>query len=480
MSNQRHIDIPLYGEQNTILKDWLTTDKHSVDIVPVGSGKTFLASIALPIFATDPRYHKGKDIIYSAPTGAMIKSLIWEPLKKSCIEYFGLGDGKDINNSELTIKFPNGVFIRCKSAEQRENLRGLNVGVWVADEASLYTRDTLQEITNRLRPKVGQPDTAGRMIIISTPNGAGPLYELFRLAKENPEKYIVRHFNYLQMRSGNRNFIEEQKRIISPLKFQQDYMCSFENVADQFYYAWDKNKYCNEVKDLNYDLYSFHDFNKRVMCATVAQVKKAGDKNGTIEILKSYAIPDCGTEGICQAIRDDFPKRRINSIIDMSGTQLNRDTTSPFGITDRTIMEKYGFTIVNTRKSNPLITDTDNTSNAFIARGGLVVKKDDTLLLEALQTYHYEDASRKQLVKYTEQKYAHIDGLGDCIRYGIHHLFPITHDSLGLAEYIGMDSKYQAMTQPGRQYMPESPLYPGGPSWEEIMTGTEEKDYMVY
>ena len=110
----------------------------------------------------------------------------------------------------------------------------------------------------------------------------------------------------------------------------------------------------------------------------------------------------------------------------------------------------------------------------------MTTKKNELQNQEALQTYHYEDASRKQLVKYTEQKYAHIDGLGDCIRYGIHHLFPITHDTLGLPEYIGMDSKYQAMTQPGRQYMPESPLYPGGPSWEEIMNGTEEKDYMVY
>ena len=146
------IEIPLFGEQSTILSDWLSTDKHCIDIVPVGSGKTFLASIALPLFASDERYHKGKDILYSAPTGSMIKSLIWEPLKKSCMEYFGLVDGKDINNSELTIKFPSGVFIRCKSAEQRENLRGLNVGIWVADEASLYTMDTLQEITNRLRP----------------------------------------------------------------------------------------------------------------------------------------------------------------------------------------------------------------------------------------------------------------------------------------------------------------------------------------
>ena len=393
---EHQIDIPLFGEQGTLLQDWLTTDKHCIDIVPVGSGKTFLASIALPIFATDEKFHKGKDIIYSAPTGAMIKSLIWEPLKKSCIEHFGLVDGKDINNSELTIKFPSGVFIRCKSAEQRENLRGLNVGVWVSDEAALYTADTLQEITNRLRPKVGQPDTAGRLIVISTPNGTGPLHDLFKMALDRPDKYVVRHFNYLQMRSGNRLFIEEQKRIISPLKFNQDYMCQWESVADQFFYTWDKTKYCKDITDNGTDLYTFHDFNKRVMCAVVAQVTKQGDPNGKIEILKSYAIPDCGTEGIASAIRIDFPRRRINSIIDMSGTQTNRDTTSPFGVTDRTIIEKYGFTIVNSRKSNPLVTDTDNSCNAFIARGGLVVKPDDKFLLEALQTYHFEDASRKR------------------------------------------------------------------------------------
>jgi hypothetical protein len=473
------IEIPLFGEQKTILADWLTTNKHCVDIVPVGSGKTFLAAIALPLFASDPRYHKGKDIIYSAPTGAMIKSLIWEPLKHSCINHFGLVDGKDINNSELTIKFPNGVFIRCKSAEQRENLRGLNVGVWVADEAALYTQDTLQEITNRLRPRVGQPDTAGRLIVISTPNGTGPLHDLFQLALQNKDKYVVRHFNYLQMRSGNKDFIEEQKRIISPLKFNQDYMCQWESVADMFYYAWDKNKYTKEIKDKGTDLYTFHDFNKRVMCATVAQVTNAGETNGTIEILKSYAINDCSTEGLAEAIRLDFPKRRINSIIDMSGTQVNRDTTSPFGVTDRIILEKYGFTIVNNRKSNPLIADTDNTSNAFINRGGLIVKPDDRFLLEALQTYHYEDGTRKKLVKYTEQKYAHIDGLGDCIRYGIHYLFPITHHSLGMKEYVGMDQRLSRQGQPGVNYMPESPLYPGGPTWEEIMNG-EEVDYMTW
>jgi hypothetical protein len=257
-------------------------------------------------------------------------------------------------------------------------------------------------------------------------------------------------------------------------------MCQWESVADMFYYSWDKNKYTRDVVDRGGDLYTFHDFNKRVMCATVAQVSKPGETNGTIEILKSYAINDCSTEGLAEAIRLDFPKRRINSIIDMSGTQVNRDTTSPFGVTDRIILEKYGFTIVNNRKSNPLIADTDNTSNAFINRGGLIVKPDDRFLLEALQTYHYEDGTRKKLVKYTEQKYAHIDGLGDCIRYGIHYLFPITHHSVGIKEYVGMDQRLSRQGQPGVNYMPESPLYPGGPTWEEIMNGEEEQDFMTW
>jgi len=479
---QRKIDIKLFGEQQTLLRDWLEGNKHCINIVPVGSGKTFLASIALPIFANDERYHKGKDVIYSAPTGQMIKSLIWEPLKRSCIEYYNLVDGVDINNTDMTIKFPNGTFIRCKSAEMRENLRGLNVGVWIADEAALYTQDTLQEITNRLRPKVGQPDTGGRLIVISTPNGTGPLYDMFKLALETPDRYTVRHFNYEQMRSGNRKFIEEQKKLLSPLKFAQDYLCSWESSADQFFYAFNKHQHTTDMMiDRGGDLYTFHDFNKRVMCAVVAQISNEGKINGKMEILKTYAIRDCSTEGIAQAIRNDFPKRRLNSIIDMSGTQVNRDTTSPFGITDRIILEKYGFTIVNNRKSNPLISDTDNTVNAFLIRNGLVVRCDDTLLLEALTTYHFENGSRKKLVKYTEQRYAHIDGLGDALRYGIHHLFPILHDDMGLHEYVGMDPRYARYSMPGKEYMPESPLYPGGPTWEEIMRGGEiNEDHQVY
>lgn len=468
-------EIKLYGEQATLLQDWLNTDKHCMDIVPVGSGKTFLASIALPIMASDPRFHRGKDIIYSAPTTAMIKSLIWEPLKHRCIEYWGLQDGRDINNSELTIRFPTGTFIRCKSAEQRENLRGLNVGVWLADEAALYTADTLQEITNRLRPKVGSPDTAGRLIVISTPAGTGPLYDMFKTAQNTPERWIVRHMNYEQMRSGNLQYILGQKAILSPLKFAQDYLCQWDSVSDQFFYAWNSS-YIRNTVDAGGDLYVFMDFNKRVMNAVIAQVYSPGKNTGRIEIIKSYSIRDCGTEQMAQAIRKDYNHRNLFAVIDMSGTQVNRDTTSPFGVTDRTILEKYGFTIVNSRRSNPLIADTDNSSNAFISRGGLWVPAQETKVIEALNSYHYEDASRKRLVKSTEQNYAHIDGLGDAIRYGIHHFFPIRHD-IDLPNYV----TDRATPVPGGQYRKPSPIYPGGPSWDELIgSSIAESDYVEW
>jgi hypothetical protein len=142
----------------------------------------------------------------------------------------------------------------------------------------LYSQDTLQEITNRLRPRVGSADTTGRLIVISTPNGNGPLYDLFNLAKENPDRYIVRHMNYLQMRSGNLEFIEEQKRMISPLKFEQDYMCSWDSVQDQFFYTFDKAKHVRDVFDNLGPIYTSHDFNKKRMCAIVTQVTKPGIK----------------------------------------------------------------------------------------------------------------------------------------------------------------------------------------------------------
>jgi hypothetical protein len=447
-------DITLWGAQTEVWQAMLS-DKNVCAVLPVGSGKSFLASLLLPIAASTPSIHKGKDILYVAPTAPMISRIIWKDLKNRCISMWGLEDEKDINNSSKTITFPNGIRIFCLSSET--GLKGINAGLIVADEAAEFTDESLQELSNRVRPSPGETSAQGRIILISTPEGKNAFFDWFQHAVSHPERWIVLHKTWEQMRVQPRAWIEEQRYLLSPLKFNKDLMCDWGSVQDQFYYAWKRTMAQSEpTVDRGRELYTFHDFNKRVMCAIVAQVV-GGDvrsSKGKIEVLKSYALPDCGTEGLAMRIRADFPNRTIQAIMDRSGSHVNRDTTSAFGITDQTILEKYGFRIVNTAKSNPLVSDTDNSSNAFIAQARLIVPIEETKLLDALDTYHYEDGSRKQLVKYTDAKYAHIDGLGDCIRYGIHYLFPMTHEQPSMPEYL--DSNLGFYNEPGSDYMQDS------------------------
>lgn len=472
-------NLVLYGKQYEILQDWLNTDKNCVDIIHAGAGKSFLASIALPIFCSDVRYHKGRDVVYLAPTFSMAKTIMWTPLKDACKKYFNLPESS-FNVSELTIKFPAGNYLRMKSAEQGLNLRGMNISVAVLDEASLFSAEAIQEISNRTRPLPDQPESEGRMIVISTPHGNGPLYKLYNDALLNTDRWITRHYNYLQMKSGNKKFIEKQRVLLSPLKFAQDYLCAWESIEDQFFYTWNK-QFINPVVDNGGDLYVGSDFNKRVNNSVVVQVSNIGKLNGKIEVIKSYSIKNCGTEQMAQTIRADFNRRNIYSVIDMSGSQLNRDTTSPFGVTDRTLLEKYGFTIINTKKGNPLISDTDNSSNAFIARGGLTVPESEVQLIEALNSYHYEDASRKKLVKSTDSDYAHLDGLGDALRYLIHHLFPIQHNQPNMPDYQTNDTRFNH--QPGSEYRKQGIAGPGTPTIEELLNpyGAEDNtDYVTW
>jgi len=442
--------ITLWGAQSEVWSAMLS-DKNVCAVLPVGSGKSFLASLLLPIAATTPAIHKGKDILYVAPTAPMISRIIWKDLKQRCISMWGLEDEKDINNSSKTITFPNGIRIFCLSSET--GLKGINAGLIVADEAAEYTDEALQELSNRIRPSPGETQAQGRIILISTPEGKNAFYDWAQHAQQHPDRWIYLHKTWQTMRVQPKQWVEEQMYLLSPLKFRKDLLCDWGSVQDQFYYSWNRNfVHPERIVDRGKTLYSFHDFNKRVMCAIVAQV--VGDirsTTGRLEILKSYAVPDCGTEGIAQLIRSDFPHRPIQSIMDRSGSQVNRDTTSQFGITDQTILEKYGFRIINTAKSNPLVSDTDNSSNAFISQRRLLINDTETKLLDALDTYHYEDGSRKQLVKYSDVKYAHIDGLGDALRYGIHYLFPMQHEQPILPEYL--DGDFQQSVEPGHEYM---------------------------
>jgi hypothetical protein len=74
-----------------------------------------------------------------------------------------------------------------------------------------------------------------------------------------------------------------------------------------------------------------------------------------------------------------------------------------------------------------------------------------------------------------ESDYAHIDGLGDAVRYLLHHLFPINHNDLvSVPNYQTMDSRLSSI--PGAQYRKQGVFGPGTPTFEELLSGSEMED----
>ena len=63
----------------------------------------------------------------------------------------------------------------------------------------------------------------------------------------------------------------------------------------------------------------------------------------------------------------------------------------------------------------------------------------------------------------------------------VYIIYSQSHDQPSIPEYVGMDQRIARQNVPGREFMPESPLYPGGPTWEEIINGTEtNEDYATW
>lgn len=470
------LDIELIGAQEDLWDAFFKSKKNVLAVAHVGSGKSFLCRLLLPIAATTPAIHKGRDIVYVAPSNGMVSRIMWSELKKDCIKHYGLTDEKDINNSNKTITFANGIKIVCLSAET--GLKGMNASLVICDEAAEFSDESLQELSNRIRPKVGDPDSGGRMILISTPEGKNHFYKMFQTALSHPEDWIVFHLPYQKMKSQTKKWVETQRYLLSPLKFARDIECDWGSVEDQFYYTWNKSMLVAETKDRGGDLYSFNDFNKNVMNAIVAQVVgEPYSQSGKLEILNTYSVKNCGSEMIAKIIREDYPMREIKAIIDMSGSDVNRDTSSPFGVTDRTNLEKYGFVIQNTKRGMPRIGDTDNSSNAFINQRRLIVPMHLEKLISAIETFHYEDGTRKALVKYKDIDSKHIDGLGDCLRYGIHHLFPMRHgEDVTQPRSFSDDETYYE--EPGSQYFvkPASKTKNGMPTVKSLLNKYNEDD----
>lgn len=184
-------------------------------------GKTFLAINAL----IDAALRTGKENArygYVAPFLKQAKQVSWDYLRRFSYTVPGV----KVNESELSILFPNGSMIRLYGSDNGEAMRGVYFDGVVIDEVADCRLETWPEI---IRPALA--DRKGWCLFIGTPKGMDQFFELYERAKKNPEWYAGLY------RADETNLIDakelaDARTDMSANQYRQEFLCDFTASAD--------------------------------------------------------------------------------------------------------------------------------------------------------------------------------------------------------------------------------------------------------
>lgn len=171
---------------------------------------------------------------YILPTYAQWKKIIWDSIDK---------DGKKFkdhipkellvweNGTELKFTLANGSFIQILWSENIDSLRGI-APRWIVFSEYAFQNPTAWEV---MRPILAE--NGWWAIFNSTPNGKNHFYDMYNMAKDNPEWYCQR-LTVDDTWVVPKEYIEEERRNwMSEEMIQQEYYVSFDVGAIGAYYA---------------------------------------------------------------------------------------------------------------------------------------------------------------------------------------------------------------------------------------------------
>ena len=167
---------------------------------------------------------------YIAPFRGQAKQIAWEYLKHFARAIPGL----TINETELTLTFPNGATIRIFGADNPDALRGLYYDGVIMDEVAQMRPEVWQEI---VRPALA--DRQGWAVFIGTPKGANLFQQLYELARQeqkagNPD-WCAMLYRVDQTHAVSDKELEALKAEMSENSFRQEFLCDFAAASDDVF-----------------------------------------------------------------------------------------------------------------------------------------------------------------------------------------------------------------------------------------------------
>lgn len=169
----------------------------------------------------EPRY------AYFAPFYAQAKKIAWDYLK----EYTRNIPGAKFNEQELRADLPGGRRIYIAGADNPDSHRGVYFDGVVLDEFAQMNPYIWSEV---VRPAL--TDREGFAIFIGTPKGRNAFYDIYEMAKSNPEWYTA-IFKASETGVIQRHELDQLKAEMGEDAFNQEFECSFDSAVKGAYYS---------------------------------------------------------------------------------------------------------------------------------------------------------------------------------------------------------------------------------------------------
>lgn len=204
---------PLHAAQLQVAQD-----PHRFRVVCAGRrwGKSRLAAILCVLEAL-----AGKRAWWVAPSYPMAETA-WRELKDLASQA-----GAEVRESDRALIFPRGGFVRVKSSDKANSLRGEGLDFVVIDEAGFQSEDTW---TNELRPALA--DRLGRALIISTPNGRDWFSRLYNRGQDpNESEWASWQFPTASNPFIAATEIAQAERDMPARRFEQEMLATFTDDA---------------------------------------------------------------------------------------------------------------------------------------------------------------------------------------------------------------------------------------------------------
>lgn len=339
-------------------------------------------------------------------------SEVWKDLKKTYKPII-----RKQNEQLKQIELVTGGLIDFWSMEDPDSGQGRKYHRAIIDEAAKATK-LYQAWENTIRPTL--TDYKGDAFILSRPKGKNNGFFQLEEKHRQFDNWTFHHFTTYDNPFIDPDEIEEAKKQLDEINFQQEYMAEYVDANDRpFLYKFNPKVHVIDSYTPNQNLpilISF-DFNKDPMTALIGQ---------QVNILESYAfaeinLPEGSTPEVCDMILVDFPGWMGQMDVTGDATGRNRSALTVGNLNHyRIIKDKLRLRDYNLKMpmTNPAHSDSRVLCNSVLQNAKFYITKNCKKTIRDAEMAYVDEAG--ELVK-TQMEGLH---LFDCLRYMLNAFYP--------------------------------------------------------